>query len=241
MAGGNPASCIAEWNGTSWSAVGTGMNGGSGVYTLTVYNGNLIAGGTFTTAGGNPANRVAEWNGTTWSALGSGINNSVRVLDSSNGNLYAGGSFDSAGGNSANHIAEWNGTSWSALGMGVNKDVNFNSLAAYNGDLYAGGSFDSAGGKPANYIARWGTPSGINELLKNNRGVNVYPNPTADNVKVTGMAKGRLKLTELTGRLLLEEDFRDNQTISLLGFTPGTYILHVTDGVNVISKKIVKL
>ncbi|MGP8217568.1 MAG: hypothetical protein ACLQQ4_18515 [Bacteroidia bacterium] len=55
----------------SWSALGSGMNGY--VNALTVYNGNLIAGGSFTTAGGNAANNIAEWNGTSWSALGSGM------------------------------------------------------------------------------------------------------------------------------------------------------------------------
>jgi len=31
---------------------------------LTVYNGDLIAGGVFSTAGGVSANRIAKWNGT---------------------------------------------------------------------------------------------------------------------------------------------------------------------------------
>ena len=44
------------------------------VYALTVYNGNLIAGGYFTTAGGTSANYIASWDGTAWSPLGSGMN-----------------------------------------------------------------------------------------------------------------------------------------------------------------------
>ncbi len=50
-AGGVAANHIAKWNGTSWSALGSGMN--STVYALAVdASGNLYAGGDFTTAGG---------------------------------------------------------------------------------------------------------------------------------------------------------------------------------------------
>jgi formylglycine-generating enzyme required for sulfatase activity len=93
MAGGTTANHIAKWNGTSWSALGTGMSFYSGVFALTVdASGNLYAGGGFTTAGGTTVHRIAKWNGTSWSALGTGMNNTVSAitLDSS-GNLYAGG------------------------------------------------------------------------------------------------------------------------------------------------------
>jgi hypothetical protein len=65
-AGGNSANYIAQWNGTSWSAMGTGMNGE--VDALTVYYGGggkgnvLYAGGNFTTAGGYTNwNNIAIW------------------------------------------------------------------------------------------------------------------------------------------------------------------------------------
>jgi hypothetical protein len=53
------ASGIARWNGTTWQPLGTGIGGG--VYALTVYNGELIAGGNFTTAGGNVSAYWARW------------------------------------------------------------------------------------------------------------------------------------------------------------------------------------
>ena len=49
-AGGN---FIARWDGSTWRALGSGTN--SGVNALTVHNGELVAGGAFTTAGGVPA------------------------------------------------------------------------------------------------------------------------------------------------------------------------------------------
>ena len=66
------ANNIAQWNGSSWSALGSGMNGWC-VSALAVSGSTLYAGGDFTTAGGNAANDIAQWNGSSWSALGSGI------------------------------------------------------------------------------------------------------------------------------------------------------------------------
>ena len=100
------ANYIAKWDGTNWSALGSGMS--SYVYTLAVSGTNLYAGGYFTTAGGVPANHIAKWDGSNWSALGSGMNGYVATLAVSGTNVYAGGDFTMAGGTAANYIAEWN-------------------------------------------------------------------------------------------------------------------------------------
>ena len=61
-------------------------------------DGDLLAGGMFTTAGGVLCNRFARWNGTAWSSIG-GTNGPVRGLAlAPNGDLYAVGSFTTAGG-----------------------------------------------------------------------------------------------------------------------------------------------
>ena len=51
--GGVVVNRIARWNGNSWSQLGSGMD--DVVAALTVHNGELIAGGAFTSAGGTPA------------------------------------------------------------------------------------------------------------------------------------------------------------------------------------------
>jgi hypothetical protein len=67
--GGVSASNIARWNGSSWEALGAGVN--SDVYSLAVApNGDVYAGGTFTSAGDvTLGDRVAVWNGSTWNHL----------------------------------------------------------------------------------------------------------------------------------------------------------------------------
>ncbi len=168
-AGGNAAANIAQWNGSSWSALGSGISGGDqyglSVLGLAVSGSTLYAGGGFTNAGGSAANGIAQWNGSTWSALGSGVSGgapygpAVYALAVSGSTLYAGGYFTNAGGSAANYIAQWNGSSWSALGSGVSGGApygpNVNALAVSGGTLYAGGTFTNAGGVAANNIARW--------------------------------------------------------------------------------------
>src|SRR5262245_41941522 len=160
---GVAASVVAKWDGTRWSALGSGMY--DGVSALTVYDDGsgpaLYAGGGFTTAGGVMANRIAKWDGSSWSALGTGMNSSVAVLtvydDGSGPALYAGAVFPTAGLLDAHPIAKWDGTSWSALGTGMNNDVD--ALTVYDAGsgpaLYAGGGFTNAGGVMANRIAKW--------------------------------------------------------------------------------------
>src|SRR5438445_629080 len=113
------ANRIAKWNGSNWSALGSGMNGT--VEALAVSGSDLYAGGLFTTAGGSDANCIAKWNGSSWTALGSGMGApsgypQVDSLAVSGSDVYAGGFFTTAGGSAAHSIAKWDGNSWSALG-----------------------------------------------------------------------------------------------------------------------------
>src|SRR5882672_10847129 len=166
-AGGTAANYIAKWDGSSWSALGSGFSGPcftcTEVVALAVSGSDLYAGGIFTAAGGTAANYIAKWNGSSWSALGSalgsGVNGSVAALAVSGSDLYAGGYFTTAGGSAANHIAKWNGSSWSALGSGIEQSgggyIVVLALAVSGNDLYAGGGFTTAGGSEANHIAKW--------------------------------------------------------------------------------------
>lgn len=149
---------VADWNGSAWTQMSSGMNGAV-LATGSLANGDIIAGGSFTTAGGNAANRIARWNGTSWSPLGSGLTNTVNaILVLPNGSVVVGGSFIRAGGQIVNRIAVWNGTSWAPMGrgsaFGFNNQVRDLTLMP-NGDIVAGGDFTIAGGNVSAFIARW--------------------------------------------------------------------------------------
>ncbi|HVP13543.1 MAG TPA: hypothetical protein VMV94_20380 [Phycisphaerae bacterium] len=121
MAGSLRVNSIARWDGSSWSALGVGMN--HIIHALTVFDDDgpgphppmLYAGGYFTAAGGHPANYVAKWNGRQWWPLGSGTNYWVMALKNFDPDgdgpeppqLITGGRFTSAGGIFAPRIAAW--------------------------------------------------------------------------------------------------------------------------------------
>ncbi len=174
-AGGVAVGRIAEWDGTSWSALSgvasAGMEGP--IYTLAVFDDglgpSLFAGGYFWQAGDAEVNYIAKWNGSVWSSLsgasGVGPNSSVNALavwnDGSGPALYAGGRFTAVGHLGASSIARWNGRVWTPLagdsGEGVDDDVT--ALAVFddgNGPaLFVAGWFDWAGGQPIARIAKW--------------------------------------------------------------------------------------
>jgi hypothetical protein len=109
-AGGVPANRIAKWNGSAWSALGSGMTGMYDcVWALAVSGTDLYAGGYFTNAGGVPANHIAKWNGSAWSGPGAGLNGTVYALPADGaGHLFVGGFFTLAGATVCPCIAEVN-------------------------------------------------------------------------------------------------------------------------------------
>ncbi len=154
---------IARWNGSDWSDVGNGMGSPDDrirwVAALTLFEGDLIAGGFITQAGTRSVHMIARWNGVNWDRIGSGMRRDdgthppVYALTVYDGKLVAGGRFNFCGFTSTPYIAIWDGLEWDTLGGGMGTIVY--SLVEYDGDLVAGGLFVNAGGVEANHIARW--------------------------------------------------------------------------------------
>jgi hypothetical protein len=134
---GIAATNIAKWDGTHWSALGSGLNGP--VTALAVSGGDVYAGGWFSTAGGIAATNVAQWNGSSWSALGSGFGGGpyYTALAVSGSNLYAGTGLTNDSPYPVGIVAKWDGSSWTVLGSPLN-DGTVESLVTSGSDLYAG-------------------------------------------------------------------------------------------------------
>ncbi len=163
---------IAKWDGTSWSALGTGTDGE--VKSIAVAsNGDVYAGGNFSYAGGTQVNKIAKWNGSSWSALGYGLFGNVNaVAVASSGKIYAGGSFTKICGDAsctvggatlnASHFTWWDpaaegGPSWQVVSLASMDGSNAVNALAINGtDVYLGGTFGSITGcTDCKYVARW--------------------------------------------------------------------------------------
>lgn len=179
-AGTTLASAIARFDGTDWSALGSGISivsvfgavSTGNVFALCEYTAPaaspaLFAGGSFNRAGGNAASSIARWDGATWSPLGLGVTVTAPALasvtalcvhdDGTGPALYVGGTFTAAGGSPASNIARWDGGAWSTLGSGTNGSVR--ALCVFDdgsgAKLVAAGDFTQAGGAAANSIAVW--------------------------------------------------------------------------------------
>jgi len=165
QAGGQAASCVAKWDGQTWSPVGGGLNGV--VRALKVYDDGdgqaLYAAGGFSQAGPIAASGIAKWTGTSWSAIGGGlpagsIGYALEVFDDGSGlALILGGAFASVSGVSAANIARFGSAGWSGIGGGTSDFVLALAAIDLGGGtrLYAGGQFGSAGGVWSPRIAQW--------------------------------------------------------------------------------------
>ncbi len=119
--------CTGEWLPVNGSV------DGSVTALQTMSNGDVVAGGGFTTIEGTTAQQIARWNGTSWSALGDGLypaadpwplniqNRPVAtILERPNGDLFIGGAdFAVTSGGSKNIVAQWNGSAWSEFSPNI--------------------------------------------------------------------------------------------------------------------------
>lgn len=169
---GAPVDHVARWNGSSWLALGAGVNGGVQAlasYTFGTQPG-LFVGGNFTTAGGQSMANLAVWTGTTWVAPaapnGTVTSMGVRLTASvTTSHLFVGGSFSQVGSVAANGVARFNASTgvWAPMslpapataasrllvrGVGLS---GYECVAVVDGSLqrWTGSNWNLVGGSPA--------------------------------------------------------------------------------------------
>lgn len=157
-ADGVPAQNIARYDGSTWSALGTGTN--ERVRSLKSFASpsgpRLVVGGRFTTAGGLSANHIAAFDGASWSALAGGVSQSgvfgasvetMTTFDVGGGlELYVAGTFDTVDGQPGSHLARWNGATWTSLGDSLVGEEPAPFLSAIEHVVLAGAPFVAIGG-----------------------------------------------------------------------------------------------
>ncbi len=159
--GGVSANSVAVWNGTTWSALGSGVMGEA--LTVAVDGSDIYVGGRF--AGDTGPVAIQRWNGSNWQAFGPPLQapnaqpGTVLSLLSTSEGLYAGGDFVQSGPQALNNITRWNGSAWVALDGGVSAGAPSSfvrAMARAGANIYVGGNFLSAGGLASHGIAQWG-------------------------------------------------------------------------------------
>ena len=165
------ANRVARYDGSSWSAVGSGLNGT--VHDLEPFETQvglrLIAGGNFSIPGGGQ--NLAAWDGTSWGPLGPTLPGPVYALRAVDGAWIGGGqsldrlyvtggfSFFASGGGGGmikNFSYLTSNNQWVRVGNGIDAPGRALALHAEAGvvSLFVGGDFSQAGTLPANRIAR---------------------------------------------------------------------------------------
>ena len=136
--------------------MGSGIN--FDVWTLTVSNDRLIAGGDFDLAGDVQVSGIAQWDGKAWSSVGPNLGGGpVYELTTFRNDLVAAGNFTNIGGTPASGIARWDGNAWHAFDAGISEE-SFGygaALAEHDGALFVSGLFTQAGERYSASWARW--------------------------------------------------------------------------------------
>lgn len=157
------ASDVAAFDGAVWQVVGA-VRGVA--HTMTVYQGALVVGGTFSHVNGLPTSNVARWDGSTWSPLGvgaGGVGGTVLALADYFGSLYVGGDIPHASGIPTANLAVWNGSAWSAGARfdGIVRALRVrNTSATTTSFLFAAGEFGTVAGIASDRVARFNLLSG---------------------------------------------------------------------------------
>ncbi|MFH2094545.1 MAG: T9SS type A sorting domain-containing protein [Bacteroidota bacterium] len=152
---------IAAYDGTDYINIGS-LPGD--VVALAIFNGELYAGGIWTTLKKYSGNQQ-------WEDVGGHLNYYIMDLevDTFNNFLYVCGGFNVADDSIVtDNVAVWDGFRWSKIGYGTGQVNQRTSMAFYRGDLYCNTSIDTIGGVFTGPLAKWdgtdwspGVPGGL--------------------------------------------------------------------------------
>jgi len=150
---GVPERNLLAFDGTSWRP----FEGGADdiVHDLELYQGDLVAGGWFSTIGGVSARSIARFDGAGFEQLHTGLGNNVTELFALGDHLYVGGSFNDLVGDPMDYIGYFDGSGWQPMGSGTNFSPSAFRHDPVAGVLYVAGGFFRAGGIPAYGLSTW--------------------------------------------------------------------------------------
>lgn len=156
---------VAKYNGTTWSALGTGVTVSSSNQARAVHcmSGQVYIAGPFNSVGGVTCSGFAKWNGNSWSAVNTGgmILGTSTHFTEFNHQLYLSALSSTTGFNQFNRVFKFDGTMLVQLGGNFDSDINH--LRFVNNKLYVAGNFSLCGSTPVNHLAYWNGTSWVND------------------------------------------------------------------------------
>lgn len=145
---------VSKFNGASWTDLpGSFMHNGSTgyIYSLGLYNDQVVAGGLFDEIDGTTTKSVAIFNGTEWESLhlpSNGLFDKVYKLLEHNGDLYAAGVFFEP---FYTVLFKWDGNNWTHYQMDVDQNIwDLQDLYVFDNRLYVSGVFYFPNGSATN-------------------------------------------------------------------------------------------
>jgi hypothetical protein len=239
---------VARWDGYTWHAMGAGFN--LPVYSISVINGELYAGGDFTMSGSTVLQRIAKWDGSNWVHPGFGVYYSTPFVNAyvhttmqvGTRGVFEGG-FDRViyGMDTivAHSIIAVSTAGLDVLAGGI-PNGEFEGLLPYEGtDILVGGAVFSGG--TTTRVAKYHfTPVMVSNVAK--EAIKAYPNPFAEDIAIDMAEEGTARICNMMGQVVHSIKLMAGHNNADLHFLPsGVYYLHVTDSAGKISvSKVVK-
>ena len=133
-----------------------GDTNGLGDYSLCQFQGQLVAGGSFTNSTNSAMRNIARWNGSAWQPIGGGLDYRVFAVAGNQQNLFALLQFTGPDGLPKTRVMRWDGIEWSRLGT---DDFQANGTGYLfldsSSNLYYSDSFSGIGSTVAPGLIRW--------------------------------------------------------------------------------------
>lgn len=213
---------------------------------MTVYNNEIVVGGSFTASGAQALNSLAKWDGTQWVSMGFGFTNVsqndftfVHTLKVINDELFiAGGlkqiSYDDGSTEACGGIVKYSNQSLETFNGGVaNNDIEAIAIDGQQNLLIGGGVFGNG---------YWGKLdlSTTTETVPPGQNLRLFPNPVEQDLQFQSTEIfTKYSIIDLVGRTMMQAKINGN-TIHLNELSTGVYFLKLENETHSFSYKIIK-
>ncbi len=102
------------------------------------------------------------------------------------------------------------------------------AIGLYKGEPYFGGNYDNDGMQLWKLDTRF--PTRVTNVRPADDTIQVYPNPVNDKLFVKGSSTTGIEVTDMTGRVLLQQPLYPGKSVDVSSLPAGMYILHAGEG-----------